>query len=244
MPRLLVSRNVIPIDALGRYPGFDPANADDTHVTTPALCTGVQLDQALPTSNRLGQARIDAGAYANRTNGLLKFDFLSQIPAGQQIDEAHIFLKRRFNNGDDDVTCELYRCLAAWDEGQATWNERLTGTAWNTAGATGVGTDLANPSVDEVVPIAANAAGQVWWEWDITAIAQLWYSDPASYPNHGVVMRAADSTTANHNRAFYAPNWSDDEERPELFVRYSAAVAPQPPGLRYVSEGMNGGFEQ
>jgi len=92
-----------------------------------------------------------------------------------------------------------HRVLSDWHEDQATYNERLTGTAWATPGM-GSGTDY--EAISWPCP-HSNVASGTFNELDVTAIAQAW-ADGAD--NYGLVVRSATSDGVT-----YA---SDDAVRP------------------------------
>ena len=96
-----------------------------------------KIQEGSPTSN-FGSTTdmvIDASAHEH---SVIKFPNIfgggaSQIPLGSTITSATLTLEV-FDEGDDVL---VYQLIEAWDEGQVTWNERITGTSWAAAGADG-----------------------------------------------------------------------------------------------------------
>ena len=81
--------------------------------------------------------------------------------------------------------------LQDWDEDQATYNDRLTGTAWTTPGMA-AGTDYEAISY----PRRYTPATNTWTQFDITAAAQAWADGT---PNYGVVIRTTTSDGAAYS---------------------------------------------
>ena len=78
---------------------------------------------------------IDSAAH---THGLIKYPAIigsgpSQVPPGTTITSA-ILTVRCFNKG---LVMKLYRLIEDWNEGEVTWNERMSGQTWSNSGADG-----------------------------------------------------------------------------------------------------------
>ena len=99
-----------------------------------------------PTTNYGSQASIVfGGSTPNVYRSLLKFIDLSNFQSdpdlvGFQISEAQLIVTVATDSSSNARTVELFAVSVPWDDLQATWNNRLTGTAWNTPGL-GAGTD-------------------------------------------------------------------------------------------------------
>ena len=87
------------------------------------------------------------------------------------------------NNGNS-ITATLYSISTTWQESTATWITRTGSYVWNTAGANGVGTDIAGTETDAV---QLSATSQ-WYEWDVKSAVQAWVDGTA---NNGLKVEAA-----------------------------------------------------
>ncbi len=104
-----------------------------------------------------------------------------------------------------------HRVPTAWTELGATWDTADGTTLWNASGG-----DFDPLPVDTVAGIAG-AAG--WYTWNITALAQDWWS--GTVPNQGLMLRQADDTTAAVGvKQFYSSDAANASLRPRLVVDY------------------------
>src|SRR5204863_8019340 len=98
---------------------------------------------------------------------------------------------------------------SSWNEAQATWNNRMTGTPWGTAGG----------------DINIHVIGQVsldhtadWRSWNVTLLVDLWYR--GRLPNNGLML-AAISTGANADKTSFSSDYAvDATRRPRLDLSY------------------------
>jgi len=160
--------------------------------------------------------------YATQDRQLHRFD-VSSIPAGATVNSATIyFYAYNVTGGTPTVGC--YRVLTHWDEMQATYNSRLTGTLWGAAGLQS-GTDY---NATAIGTATVSAAG--WVSFDITSTVQGWVS--GSYVNEGVMYR---ETAAGHIYTYMREYTIDASLRPKLVVNYTA------PGITITTASLPGG---
>lgn len=157
---------------------LDAVQADEIHwYSQPVGSDGIDTYLMVnnPTTNYGTATVIAIGSSTPATyRSLIKFSELGNFLTdpdliGFQISEAYLYLTIQTDGSSNARTVELFKVLVPWDELQATWNNRLTGTAWGTAGL-GAGTDysstvLASASFSSseapgiVKALAFNAAG-------------------------------------------------------------------------------------
>src|SRR5205807_1210900 len=137
----------------------------------------------------------------------LRFD-LSWHPAGSVIGDAPLNLYQTSGVGPT-VTGYAVQVTSSWNEAQATWNNRMTGTPWGTAGG-----DINIHVIGQVS--LDNTAG--WRSWNVTQLVDLWYR--GRLPNNGLML-AAISTGANADKTFFSSDYAvDSTRRPRLDLSY------------------------
>ena len=78
---------------------------------------------------------------------LLRFDFSAEVPNGDTITAASLFvnvtiLMEQVGLNLEDYTFNIFKCLRVWPTDEATWNDWSTGNAWTVEGAGGEDTDI------------------------------------------------------------------------------------------------------
>jgi len=170
------------------------------------------LNSDYPTTN-YGNDIQDHLQYGTPDRQLHKFD-LSSIPSSATVNSATIyFYAYNVTGGTPSVGC--YRVLTNWDELQATYNNRLTGTAWGTPGLLS-GTDY---SATALGSFTVSAAG--WVSYSITSTAQGWVS--GSMANYGVMYK---ENSAGHCYTRMSEYTADTSLRPKLVVTYTTSGNP------------------
>ena len=138
---------------------------------------------------------------------ILLFD-LSSIPAGAVIDSATFGLYMTSGIGNT-LTVSVHRVTATWNEAQVTWNNRLTGTGWATAGGDYAGYVIAQATVD-------NTAG--WKSWDVTQLVDLWYR--GRFANQGLLV-VPPGGGADSDKTFFSSDYNvDPTRRPKIDISY------------------------
>ncbi len=171
-----------------------------------------------------GELQVRTGGPAKRA--LLRFDLAGQIPPDARILSATLHLwTTSYRSADRPMTLELYRLLQPWDANQATWKSRLTGVAWEKAGADG-------PGDREASAVATVTVDQVSTEYalDVTDAITGWLAAPDT--NNGFLLLPTASSIIEYR--FWASDWTDASKRPLLDIYYTFApdVTPQPTATR------------
>ncbi len=155
------------------------------------------------------------GPTEGRKSALVRFDDIvgsgtGQIPTSDQwIYRAHVTLRTAGGTYDATVdTDAIYPVFQQWDEGQVTFNSRLTGTPWSAPGLQ-PGVDHAATASDSLVPSAVAAD----YDFDVTAAARDMLLGVA--PNYGWIVR---DTNGADGAAFHSDNAATPAYRPKLTV--------------------------
>ncbi len=122
------------------------------------------------------------------------------------------------NAGAGALSLDHYRALVDWNESQATWNIRMTGTSWSAAGCLGAGTDYDSTPVSTVALTSAQLVG--WVTVDVTSQAQdaLAAGDDAL----DILIRARGGTTWDVRRYINSSEYAADaSQRPYLLLDYA-----------------------
>jgi len=174
--------------------------------------TDAWLNSDYPTTN-YGADQTAHLQYSTQDRQVHRFD-VSSIPSSATVNSATIsFYVYSVTGGTPAVAC--YRVLTQWDEMQATYNNRLTSTAWGTPGLLS-GTDYAATAIGTAT---VSAAG--WVSYDITSTVQGWVN--GTYANQGVMYK---ETSAGHCYTRMSEYTTDTTQRPKLVVTYTPGSSP------------------
>jgi hypothetical protein len=193
-------------------------------VSIKAACVA---DAFVEGSSKMGKHKYlilaQSGGYAKKRS-LLKFD-LSGVPKGKKVSTATMKVYVDYWHVPSSVASkepaiarpiEVFSVLKAWTESGVTSSATGTGAKWSKKLLATDDTDAANASADTQT-WAAGSKG--WKSFDVTALAQLWVSDPTK--NHGVLLKAQ-----NEDKKGREPRcWSRDAVgkaafAPHLTVQY------------------------
>lgn len=133
------------------------------------------------------------------------------VPNGAQVSSATLSI---YKYSSYNMSYALHQVLQDWSETAATWNQRLPGVAWATAGAGGAGTDYA-AAADAT---AATDFNPGWVAFDVTAGVQQ-MSQAASPGNFGWRLRGTAGYMSGIKR-FHAAEASDPALRPKLAITW------------------------
>jgi hypothetical protein len=126
-----------------------------------------------------------------------------------------LFASNAFNVSSQTISA--YRVLLAWAHDQATWDERLTGTAWNAGGAR----DAADRTSSPVATLSSITSPFGYLEWSGAALNLA----VQNYVNGvlSLLSFAFDRDDAGNDNSFIAFTDSEgtDGQRPELVVDYT-----------------------
>lgn len=147
----------------------------------------------------------------NEARPLLMFD-LSGIPAGKTVDSAtlRVYFASLYSGTklSKDLVTNVYATSKPWNELQATWLNRITGTLWLVLGGDYVSTAIATRT------LARNMTPGQWVEYTVTSQVQSWVDGVS--PNHGLLLRI---TTSSFEELIFNSREAAGN-RPELVVTY------------------------
>jgi hypothetical protein len=126
---------------------------------------------------------------------LIKFD-LTSIPLGTQVQQASMYLSKQSGSpgvqSGNSVDFPLYAVLLDWAELQATWDDRLTATAWNASGMQSA-TDYRNQN--EWSGSWADQSADEFIQCDITDVVNEWLA--GTLDNNGLLMMRTTASGSN-----------------------------------------------
>jgi len=157
--------------------------------------------------NRGGENNVIVGQdnSSNTEHALVQFD-LSSLPAGATITGATLRLNAFRENGGANWNIDVHRVTEAWTEMGSNWHQPNGTLPWS--GGDGGSYD---PAVEASQP--GDATG--WFEWDVTALAQAWYT--GAHPNHGLIL-VPDSPSRRNDTLFDSREGANP---PELVITYT-----------------------
>ena len=185
-------------------------------VTNPSIQAdhSASLEEATPNTNTNdGTAFVIEGDSLSQTKQvLLEFD-LSEQPFGREVDVATLRLVSA-SNYTITTTLDIFTVLKVWEHDQATWNDRVTGTAWSTPGL-GAGTDReASPIAQIATPFTTNQI----IELDVTAQFQEWINQTQS--NNGLYLKFPAGVSGLQDWTCHGVNSGTSDNRPRIDVVY------------------------
>jgi len=146
---------------------------------------------------------------------LLKFD-LSSIPANATITSVTLSLWPNTDYSSNTRTIRVYRLKVPFNESQATWNTRATGSNWQTAGASGVNDreSLAIGSVQILANEPLNTEKQI-----SLSPAQIQELIDGTFTNNGFIIIA--DTELNDGFTYKTSDHATASQRPRLVIQYT-----------------------
>ncbi|OPY18867.1 MAG: Disaggregatase related repeat protein [Methanomethylovorans sp. PtaU1.Bin073] len=201
-----------------------------TTTTTPPASTTAEGSVAYPTyDNGLRTSSptsvfstvnyIDIGTSSASCRDIMMFD-LSGYKTTDTISKATLSLYWYYPAGatrTSDTVVEVYRPAAEWDPKYVSWNNRVSGTPWSTAGGSWYDKNGAaqgsTPYASLTFP-AKTVPGNKYYDLDVTQLVQEYVS--GKYKNTGFFLKAR--TESGNYIAFYSSEWSNAAQRPKLTV--------------------------
>ncbi|HML25241.1 MAG TPA: disaggregatase related repeat-containing protein, partial [Methanomethylovorans sp.] len=115
-----------------------------------------------------------------------------------------------------ETVVEIYR-PKKWDPKYVTWNSRMSGIPWTTAGGDWYDKNNVSqgstPYASVTFPVST-VPDNKYYEFDVTQLVQEYIS--GTYENTGFFLKA--KTESGNYIAFYSSNWSNADQRPKLTV--------------------------
>ena len=160
-----------------------------------------------------------SGASGKEKHCLIDFALTGTTTADLVYGQLKVYVN---TNTGGDLVFTVHRVLVGWNEAQATWNVRTSGTVW---GAEGMLADTDYNSV--VIGTGTMSTAPGWLTVDITNLAEL-KAMVAAGTSYGLVLRYASGENSGGTHRFQ----SDDEaNKPQLLLYYSSGV-----GATYLSD--------
>lgn len=177
------------------------------------------MSSSNPTTNFDAIGSLYAGENATEiTRSVIKFD-MSSITATDTCDSSTYTLTTKEDLSSNTRTHYVYRLLVAFTENQATWNDRQTSTAWNTAGAGGSGSDYDATALGSLSVTATETLNTAKnWTLSTTETKKLY---DGTYTNYGFLHKA--DTESDDLWGFWDAGAATSSRRPKLVVVTTAA---------------------
>jgi hypothetical protein len=165
--------------------------------------------------------------------GLLRFAIFQSeggsVPDGAVIQSATLSLYKQYY----DSEMRLNALLVPWAESTATWQNRMTGTAWAAPGAAGAGSDYAS-SPDVVMSGSFNPG---WFDLDVTSRLRQWSANASTNQGWRLSLSLASAPALQFRASEYA---ADPTLRPKLAIVYAPPVTNNPPAGASVNVALAG----
>jgi hypothetical protein len=185
----------------------------------------VELRQDDPTNNFGALNTLEANIYTvgAQRDSLIKFTGLSNITGPVTVTAATLKLHVYEVGGTGTITVNIYRCVRAWIEAQATWNVYTTGNSWGTAGCLSDVTDRISPA-SATIGLAETI--QYYTSGDLSADVQGWIN--GSFTNNGWLLARSDAGGDSRYRSVAASEYVTTTLRPYLTVTYDVGAGTTP----------------
>ena len=160
---------------------------------------------------------------------------LSALPQDAIIQEATLSLYMHSYSGDDNYEITAHKVINHNpDISSCTWNTYDSTNSW-TGGANGGELDIAPAEFSTIVDKTSG-----YKDWDITQMVQEWVDNSST--NLGLMLNSDTTAASDSNRYFRPTEYSSQEQRPVLIIKYSGSdilkvpSAPSGLGVSVISE--------
>ncbi len=185
-----------------------------------------QIANVAPGTNYGTAANMGVGEHnaieASIRRSLLQFD-LSGLPYDMGVISASLTLTVDENLSSNARTMYAYAINNTWNETQVSWNNRITGTAWQTAGASGGNDMVAEPIGSVAVPATLSPGDTVVIPLDPESVEYLRYNN-----YFGIILRMDVETDDLY--FFRSSDHGTEADRPKLTIEYDPDVLATDPG--------------
>ncbi len=191
----------------------------------PSAGNDTEIRRDIPDTNLATADLISVGLLGSGDprRALLQFN-ISVIPASSTITYAQFQAFLNSSVGLTDSAVEIHRITEAWTDDDATWNNRLSSTAWTTAGGT------YSSTVENLTNVSST---QGWYNWTITSLVQSWVN--STYQNNGLIMIGQESAAGSFKR-FSSSDTLAASFRPILTINFTSNV---PPTITSIADNSN-----
>lgn len=188
-------------------------------IVTKTSGAATYIDHENQTTNFGSASLLISGASGKDKHDLIDFGLTGTSTANLVYGQLKLYIN---TNTGGDIVFNVHRVLVGWNEAQATWNVRTSGTVWGLAGML-AGTDYSSTAMGT----ATMTGSSTWLTVDITNLAEL-KAMVAAGTSYGLVLRYASGENSGGTHRFQ----SDDEANPpQLLLYYSSGV-----GATYLSD--------
>jgi hypothetical protein len=193
-------------------------NTNSTSTVTLAASNDNRLRESSPSTIFSTITYIDVGKSTSGCRDLLLFD-LSAFEPTDTISEATLDLYWYYPESTTrsaDTVVEVYR-PKEWDPNYVSWNNRISGTAWTTAGGNWYdnnGIAQGSTPYASITFPASTIPDNKYYQFDVTELVQEYIQ--GNYNNTGFYLKA--KTESNNYIAFYSSEWSNTSQRPKLTI--------------------------
>lgn len=201
-------------------------NTSGAHTGTYSGTIDGRINQGSATTNYGSSSTGQIAKYGtgDENDILIAFTGLSNITGPVTVTSITLGMNLSSHGGGSSQTATIYRVLQNWVEAQFTWNIYSTGNNWNTAGASGSGTDRAASSsgtftmgiTDGVFDTVTDNGGQLCTD------VQNWIN--GVNPNYGWILERTDGSGDSTYRTYDMKD-SSNTLRPYLDVTYTVGSA-------------------
>ena len=177
-----------------------------------------RIRESSPTTVLSTTTYIDIGKTTSSYRDVMMFD-LSSYKTTDTISKATLSLYWYYPAGatrTSDTVVEIYRPLE-WDPKYVTWNSRMSGTPWATAGGNWFDKNAIAQGTTPYASITfagSSMPDNKYYEFDVTQLVQEYAS--GKYKNTGFFLKA--KTEGGNYIAFYSSEYSNSATRPKLTV--------------------------
>jgi hypothetical protein len=208
-----VAKVKIIVTADGCSPGFYQTCIPGPNPISIIASEDTYLNSKFPTTNYGSDAVIVVDREnTEKQRSLIKFTLpsLTCDTAVTPVITNAVLKLYKSGGGGGSLNVDVYRATSAWTQAQANWNNRLTATAWTTAGGDFNGTLAATTSVNN----------DGLYTWNISTLVSNWYSDPANYPNYGLLLKTTEGG-GDRDPNFVSTESNSGLMKPTLEISYT-----------------------
>ena len=191
--------------------------APETSTTSMTPNYDNRLRQSSPNTVLSNTPYLDIGKSAYRCRDVMLFDL--SMYNNTTISKATLSLYWYYPAGatrTSDTVVEIYRPMQ-WDPQYVTWNSRMSGTPWDTAGGNWFDkndVDQGTTPYASVTFPASVVPDNRYYEFDVTKLVREYVS--GDYENTGFFLKA--KTEGGNYIAFYSSEWPNVDQRPKLTI--------------------------
>lgn len=190
-------------------------NMTESQVTDCTIGSGTAASTVSNTDAVTARTSTDVNA---TRRALLKFDTENYVPKNATIQSAKLTVFLKSGTGAAARRIGAYEIVESFQETQANWKIRKTGTSWSTAGGS-----LGPKSGEAAVGTAAGAAVTI----DVTKLVQARVNAGSSRYTR-IALVDVDAADAASSRNFHSSEAVNPAVRPRLTVVYGGAPLAQP----------------